>query len=64
MKKKIVKKLKLKKGIKTALFIGALEVILFGVLCVYCERVNAIQNNTNGYTESGHAHSVQVNFNR
>lgn len=60
-KKKV---LKLKKGIKTALLIGALEVILFGVLCVYCERVNAIQNNANGYTESGHAHSVQVNFNR
>lgn len=64
MKKRIVKKLKLKKGIKTALFIGVLEVILFGVLCVYCERVNAIQNNPNGYTESGHAHSIQVNFNR
>lgn len=60
-KKKV---LKLKKGIRTALLIGALEVILFGVLCVYCERVNAIQNNANGYTESGHAHSVQVNFNK
>lgn len=60
-KKKV---LKLKKGIKTALLIGALEVILFGVLCVYCERVNTIQNNANGYTESGHAHSVQVNFNK
>lgn len=60
MKKKTIKKLKLKKGIKTALFIGALEVILFGVLCVYCDRVNSIQNNSNGYTESGHAHSVNV----
>lgn len=64
MKKKTVKRLKLKKGIRTALLIGALEVIMFGVLCVYCERVNTIQNNANGYTESGHAHSVQVNFNR
>ena len=64
MKKKTVKKLKLKKGIKTALLIGVLEVILFGVLCVYCDRVESIQNNPNGYTESGHAHSIQVNFNR
>lgn len=60
-KKKV---LKLKKGIKTALFIGALEVILLVVLFGYTERVNSIQNNPNGYTNSGHAHSVQVNFNR
>lgn len=60
-KKKV---LKLKKGIRTALLIGALEVIMFGVLCVYCERINTIQNNANGYTENGHAHSIQVNFNR
>lgn len=60
-KKKV---LKLKKGIKTALLIGALEVILCGVMFAYCNRVNNIQNNANGYTESGHAHSVQVNFNK
>ena len=60
-KKKV---LKLKKGIKTALLIGALEVILLVVLFGYTARVENIQNNPNGYTESGHAHSVQVNFNR
>lgn len=60
-KKKV---LKLKKGIKTALLIGALEIILLLVLFGYTARINSIQNNQNGYTESGHAHSVQVNFNR
>lgn len=60
-KKKV---LKLKKGIKTALLVGALEVILIVVLFGYTERVNSIQNNTNGYTESGHAHSIAVNFER
>lgn len=60
-KKKV---LKLKKGIKTALFIGALEVILCAVMFAYCNRIEAIQNNPNGYTESGHAHSVEVNFER
>lgn len=62
--KKTKKVLKLKKGIKTALFIGALEVILCGVMFAYCNRVNSIQNNQNGYTNSGHAHSVEVNFNK
>lgn len=61
MKKK-KKVLKLKKGIKTALLIGALEVILCGIMFAYCDRIEAIQNNPDGYTNSGHAHSVQVNF--
>lgn len=62
--KRTKKVLKLKKGIKTALFIGALEMILLLVLFGYTNRIEAIQNNPNGYTNSGHAHSVQVNFNR
>lgn len=62
--KRTKKVLKLKKGIKTPLLVGALEIILIVVLFGYTERVNSIQNNQNGYTESGHAHSVQVNFNR
>lgn len=62
--KKTKKVLKLKKGIKTALLVGALEVILSAVIFAYCNRIENIQNNANGYTESGHAHSVQVNFNR
>lgn len=61
MKKK-KKVLKLKKGIKTALLIGALELILCCVMFAYCDRIEAIQNNPGGYTNSGHAHSVQVNF--
>ena len=61
MKKK-KKVLKLKKGIKTALLIGALEVILCCIMFAYCDRIEAIQNNPDGYTNSGHAHSVQVNF--
>ena len=60
-KKKV---LKLKKGIKTALLIGVLEVILCAVMFAYCNRIEAIQNNPNGYTESGHAYSVAVNFER
>ncbi len=63
MKKK-KKVLKLKKGIKTALLIGALEVILCAVMFAYCNRIEAIQNNPDGYTNSGHAHSVQVNFSK
>lgn len=62
--KKEKKVLKLKKGIKTALIVGALEMIIIIVLVGYTERVNSIQNNPNGYTESGHAHSVNVNINR
>ena len=58
--KRTKKVLKLKKGIKTALLIGALEVILLVVLFGYTNRVNSIQNNQNGYTNSGHAHSVNV----
>ena len=60
-KKKV---LKLKKGIKTALLIGALEVILLVVLFGYTARVNSIQNNPGGYTDSGRAHSVEINFNK
>lgn len=62
--KRTKKVLKLKKGVKTALLIGALEAILLVVLFGYTARVNSIQNNQNGYTKNGHAHSVQVNFNR
>lgn len=62
--KRTKKVLKLKKGIKTALLIGCLEMILLIVLFAYCDRVQKIENNPDGYTESGHAHSVQVNFNR
>ena len=60
-KKKV---LKLKKGVKKALIIAGLELAICGLLFAYCGRVEAIQNNPNGYTESGHAHTVSVNFNR
>lgn len=64
MKKKTVKKLKLKEGVKTSLLVIILTSILCVVMFAYCDRVENIQNNPNGYTENGHAHSIQVNFNR
>lgn len=62
MEKRKVKKIKLRKGIKTALIIALLYALFTGYLFAYTERVESIENNADGYTESGHAHSVQVNF--
>lgn len=64
MKKKTVKKLKLKESVKTALVIGGLLIAMIIYLFIATARLEAIQNNPNGYTESGRAHSVQINFNR
>lgn len=60
MKKRTVKKLKLKKGIKTALILVGIYAMIMSYLLIATNRVNNIQNNQNGYTESGHAHSVNV----
>ena len=59
MKKRNVEKLKLKGEAKLLLF-GIVATVAFVLL--YSARVEAIQNNTNGYTESGHAHAVEVNL--
>lgn len=58
------KKLRLKNSIKEALVFGAccLVVVIYSIC--YTNRINAISNNANGYTESGHAHAVAVNFTR
>ena len=61
MKKRNVKKLKLKGEVKLLLF-GFVATVAFVLL--YSARVEGIQNNVNGYTESGHAHTVEVNFTR
>lgn len=60
MKKRVIKKIRLKERVKTILVIGLLQLATFGLLTVYLNRTEAIQNNQNGYTESGHAHSVNV----
>lgn len=60
-KKKV---LKLKKGIKTALIIIGIYAVITAYLFIANARVENIQNNPNGYTKSGHAHSVQINFNK
>lgn len=60
MKKRVIKKIRMKERVKTILIIGALQLATFGVLTVYLNRTESIQNNPNGYTESGRAHSVNV----
>ncbi len=60
MKKRVIKKIRMKERVKTILIIGALQLATFGVLTVYLNRTEAIQNNPAGYTENGHAHSVNV----
>ncbi len=62
MKKKTVKKLKLKESVKIALVIFGMYAIFVSALLVQADRVEKIENNPNAYTESGHAHSVEVNF--
>jgi len=62
MKKKTIKKLKLKESIKTALVISGLLIAMIIYLFIASARLEAIQNNPEGYTESGHAHSVEINF--
>lgn len=64
MKKKTVKKLKLKESIKVAITIIVLYVGFVGVLLFNSCRIEAIENNPDAWTESGHAHAVEVNFTR
>ena len=63
MKKKTVKKLKLKESVKnTVLAMVACYALLVIVIVAYTNRVNAINNNQEGYTNNGHAQSVEINF--
>ena len=38
--------------------------IFVGALLIQADRVEKIENNPDAYTESGHAHAVEVNFTR
>ena len=60
MKKRTVKKIKLKKGVKTTLILIGIYAMIMGYLLIATNRVENIQNNQNGYTESGHAHSINI----
>ena len=63
MKKKTVKKLKLKESVKNGILaVVACYAVLVVVMIAYTNRVNAINNNPEGYTNNGHAQSVEVNF--
>ena len=62
MEKRKVKKLKLRRGVKTAFVIALLYALFTGYLFACSERIERIENNADGYTESGHAHKIQVNF--
>lgn len=64
MKKRKIKKIRLTdtgKGL-----IVSIMLLVFGIIAIetYNARITAIESNPDGYTESGHNHSVQVNFNR
>ena len=60
MKKRIIKKHHVKENVKevAAFIIAAVMMIL--LVCVYTYRVDSINNNDNGYTDNGRAHSVNV----
>ena len=64
MKKRKIKKIRLTDTGK-GLIVGFM-LLVFGIIAIetYNARITAIESNPDGYTESGHAHSVQVNFNR
>lgn len=63
MKKETVKKLRLKESVKnTVLAMVACYALLVAVMIAYTNRVNAINSNPEGYTNNGHAQSVEVNF--
>lgn len=62
------KKLRLKKNIKEGITMFGLVIVLTTLfttfLYIYTVRVDSIRNNPNGYTESGRAHSVNVQLTR
>ena len=64
MKRKLKLKKNIKEGIQTVGIVAILTLLFTSFLLVYTNRVNAINNNPNGYTESGRAHSVNVQLTR
>lgn len=60
MKRKLKLKKNIKEGIQTVGIVAILTLLFTSFLLVYINRVDNINNNPNGYTESGHAHAVNV----
>ena len=64
MKRKLKLKKNIKEGIQTVGIVAVLTLLFTSFLLVYINRVDNIRNNGNGYTESGRAHSVNVQLTR
>lgn len=64
MKRKLKLKKNIKEGVQTVGIVAILTLLFTSFLLVYTNRVDAINNNSNGYTESGHAHAVNVQLTR
>ena len=64
MKRKLKLKKNIKEGIQTVGVVAILTLLFTSFLLVYVNRVDNIRNNQNGYTESGHAHAVNVQLTR
>ena len=60
MKRKLKLKKNIKEGIQIVGIVAVLTLLFTSFLLVYINRVDNIRNNPNGYTESGHAHAVNV----
>lgn len=60
MKRKLRLKNNIREGIKTIGIVAILTLLFTSFLLVYINRVDTINSNPNGYTESGHAHAVNV----
>ena len=64
MKRKLKLKKNIKEGIQIVGIVAILTLLFTSFLLVYVNRVDNIRNNPNGYTESGHAHAVNVQLTR
>lgn len=60
MKKKLRLRKNIKEGIQIVGLVAVLTLLFTSFLLVYINRVDNINNNPNGYTESGRAHAVNV----
>ena len=64
MKRKLKLKKNIKEGIQTVGVVAILTLLFTSFLLVYINRVDNINNNPNGYTKNGHAHSINVQLTR
>ena len=60
MKRKLKLKKNIKEGIQTVGLVAILTLLFTMFLYIYTIRVDNINNNQDGYTENGRAHSVNV----